>query len=195
MTMKIGILALQGDVSEHFEATKKAANNLNIKIEIVLVRKKEDLIDLAGIIIPGGESTVLQKLTQREGIFEDLKKIKNIFGTCAGAIMLAKNVNNKEKEQETLELMNITIDRNAYGVQIDSFEETITSTLGTISAVFIRAPRITKFDKKLTILASIKNEPILIEEKLKSGFYLACCFHPELTTTIVHEYFLKNTIK
>ncbi|MBI5046492.1 hypothetical protein HZC07_02050 [Candidatus Micrarchaeota archaeon] len=116
--MKIGILALQGDVSEHVFATNQAAKSLNLVCEIVLVRTKQDLDavgGLDGLIIPGGESTVLQKLCEREGIFDRIKKIKNIFGTCAGAIFLAKTVNNKESDQRTLELMDIEIDRNGFG--------------------------------------------------------------------------------
>lgn len=110
---RIGILAFHGDVSEHLVATSGAAKKLGLAIETNLVRSKADLKDLDGLILPGGESTTLQKLCEREGIWEDMKKTKNIFGTCAGAILLSKTVLNKMPGQKTLGLMNTVVDRNA----------------------------------------------------------------------------------
>ena len=189
---KIGILALQGGVSEHINATKKAAKNLNIECEIIEVRTKEQLAGLNALIIPGGESTVLQKLCERAGIFEEIKKIKNIFGTCAGTIMLAKKIYNKEEGQRTLELMDIEVDRNAYGRQLDSFEKDVETKLGNMHAIFIRAPKITKISEKTEILVNDKNEIIACEQRDNGNYYLATTFHPELTTTQFHEYFLRQ---
>src|SRR3989338_8935841 len=155
---KIGVLAFHGDVEEHLRALKKASENLKLNTDINTVRTKVDLLGLNGLIIPGGESTTLQKLCEREGMFGEIKKIKNIFGTCAGAILLAKTVRNKKKDQKTLELMDIETDRNAYGKQRDSFEEKIATCMGDMTAVFIRAPRILSAGKGVVTLASKKNE-------------------------------------
>lgn len=190
--LKIGVLAYQGDVIEHIYASRKALKNLRLKGIVIPVRTKSDLTGLSAIIIPGGESTVLHKLSGREGVFTQLKKIKNIFGTCAGAIMLAKKVYHKTADQKTLELMDIEIDRNAYGRQTDSFEKEIQTTLGKINAVFIRAPKIISIGKNVTVLARNNEEIVSWQQKSKNNFYLAACFHPELTTTIFHEYFFRN---
>ncbi len=188
----IGILAYHGDVVEHIETTKKAIKNLNLKAKVIPVRTKKDIKNLAALIIPGGESTVLHKLSQREGIFAEIKKIDNIFGTCAGAIMLAKKIYNKTDDQKTLKLMDIEIDRNAYGRQNDSFEEDIETNLGRIHAVFIRAPRIRKIGKNIKELAKKDGEVIACEQRINGKYYVAACFHPELTTTKFHEYFLRQ---
>lgn len=194
MPLSIGILAFHGDVSEHLETTKKAAEKLSLKINLILVRTKKDLQNLDALILPGGESPTLQKLSQRENMWEDIKKIKNIFGTCAGAIMLAKTINNKTEDQQTLELMDINIDRNAYGRQTDSFEAIIDTSLGRIEAIFIRAPKIKSVGENIKVLGKRDGEIIVCEQKKGENFYLACCFHPELTTTKLHEYFLKQII-
>lgn len=190
--LKIGVLAFHGDVIEHIQALEKAAKILKRKIEIVQVRTKDSLGDLEGLIIPGGESTTLYKLCEREGMIPPMKKIKNIFGTCAGAIMIAKNVANKTEDQKTLELLDVDIDRNAYGRQTDSFVEKIKTSLGEVNAVFIRAPKIRKISAKVKILAENKGEILACEQKSESGYYLAACFHPELTSTVFHEHFIKQ---
>lgn len=195
----IGVLAFHGDVDEHIKATEKAAKNLRsnprgskLNIEVIPIRSQSELQNLDALIIPGGESTTLYKLCEREGMFEQMKKIKNIFGTCAGAIMLAKIVDHKTPDQKTLELMDIRIDRNAYGKQTDSFEQKIDTKLGPVNAVFIRAPKIKKVGSNIKVLAKENKEILACEEKAKNCYYLATCFHPELTTTIFHEYFLKQ---
>lgn len=188
--LNIGVLAFHGDVVEHIKALEQAAKKLNLKINISLIRTKESLKNLDGLIIPGGESTTLQKLCQREEMFEDIKKIRNIFGTCAGAILLAREVFYKTNDQKTLELMDIEIDRNAYGNQTDSFEKVIKTSLGQINAVFIRAPKIKSIGKNVNVLAKLKTEILACEQRIKNNYYLASCFHPELTSTIFHEYFL-----
>lgn len=190
--IKIGVLALQGGVIEHYNATKQAIKNLGLDAEVFLVREKKEIIGLDGLIIPGGESTVLHKLCTRANIFEDIKKIKNIFGTCAGAIMLAKNAENKTNEQQTLELMDITIARNAYGRQTESFEKELNTVLGKTKTIFIRAPKIKNVGVEVKILAKDGEEIVACEETKNDQYFLAACFHPELTTTIFHEYFLKR---
>lgn len=188
----IGVLAFHGDVIEHIETTKQAAKNLHLDIEVIPVRTKDVISRLDALIIPGGESTTLHKLCEREGMWEKMKKIKNIFGTCAGTIMLAKMVYHKTPDQKTLELMDIEIDRNAYGRQTESFDKDVKTSLGNIHAVFIRAPRIKRVGKDVKILAKIKGETIACEQGIGSHYYLATCFHPELSSTLFHEYFIKK---
>lgn len=188
----IGVLAYHGDVIEHIQATLESVKSLRQNIKVIPVRSKQDVQTIDALIIPGGESTTLEKLCEREGIFEDIKRLKFIFGTCAGAIMLAKTIYHQEKDQKTLELMDIEIDRNAYGRQAESFEIPIKTTLGSLSAVFIRAPKINKIGKEVKILAKLKNEIIACEQKTDSSYYLATCFHPELTSGLFHQYFLKK---
>ena len=193
-SLNIGVLAFHGDVDEHINALRNAAKNLRLNVDVILVRTKEALHQLDALILPGGESTTLQKLCEREEMFEEMKKIKNIFGTCAGAILLSKTIYHKMAGQKTLQLMNITIDRNAYGKQKDSFEQEIKTDLGKINAVFIRAPKIKSIGKQVKVLAKHKTEVLCCEQKVGSHYYLATAFHPELTSTIFHEYFLKQVI-
>jgi 5'-phosphate synthase pdxT subunit len=188
----VGVLAFHGDVIEHIEATKLAAKNLHQKINVREVRTKEQVKTLDALIIPGGESTTLHMLCEREGMWEHMKKIRYIFGTCAGAIMLAKTIHHKAPGQKTLERMDIEVDRNAYGRQSESFEKPITTSLGKLYAVFIRAPRITKIGKNVNVLAK-DGEELIACEQIRAGYYnLAVCFHPELTSPLFHEYFLKK---
>lgn len=188
----IGVLAFHGDVIEHIKAAEKASVNLHQDIKIISVRTKESLEKIDALIIPGGESTTLYKLCERSGMWEEMKRMKNIFGTCAGAIILAKYVKHKTADQKTLELMDIDIDRNAYGRQTESFDTDVKIDLGDIHAVFIRAPRIINTGKEVKILASNNGETIACEQSVNNNFYLATCFHPELTSTIFHEYFIKK---
>ncbi len=189
---KIGVLAFHGDVIEHINALGNAAKKLRLNIEIYHVITKEIIDKLDGLIIPGGESTTLYKLCEREEMWEGMKKIKNIFGTCAGAIMLANKIHHKTPDQKTLELMDIEVDRNAYGRQTDSFEKNINTSIGSLRAVFIRAPKILEIGKNVKVLAQDDKEILACEQKIGKNYYLAACFHPELTSTIFHEYFLRK---
>jgi 5'-phosphate synthase pdxT subunit len=193
--MRVGILALQGGVSEHISATRSAALGLGIACEAVPVRTREQLQGLDGLVIPGGESTTLQKLCERQGMFEELRAVRNIFGTCAGAIMLAKALRNAENGQMTLGLMDIEIGRNAYGRQAESFEEDIDTGLGPMRAVFIRAPRILGAGPGVKPLAKRGTEIVACEQELGGRFYLATCFHPELATAAFHEHFLRRLMQ
>lgn len=188
----IGVLAFHGDVTEHIRVTRQAAKNLKLPLKVLPIRTKEDINTIDGLIIPGGESTTLYKLCVRERMWEDMKKIKNIFGTCAGAILLSKVIHNKTADQKTLGLMDIEIDRNAYGRQTESFEMPVKTTLGNLTAVFIRAPRIKKVSKEVKVMAKLEGEIIACEQKEENSYYLAACFHPELTTPLFHEHFLKQ---
>ena len=189
---KIGVLSFQGDVVEHLQASQSALDKLDFVGNIHVVRTYEEIKNLEGLIIPGGESTTLQTLCIRNGLWENMKRIQFIYGTCAGAIMLAKKVLHKTEGQQTLELMDLEIDRNAYGRQRSSFEKKIKTKLGDIDAVFIRSPKINNIGKNVKTIAQENGEVIACEQKVKDRYYLVTCFHPELTTTVFHEYFLKK---
>jgi pyridoxal 5'-phosphate synthase pdxT subunit len=183
-TMKIGVLALQGD----FDAHRKRLEELGA--EVVLVRKPEQLDEVDALVIPGGESSTFLKLLGEKG-FEKLKQFvraKPTFGTCAGAILLAKQVENPH--QTGLGALDITVRRNAYGRQIDSSIRQGDSTLGgdPLEMVFIRAPRIERVGKDVEVLAREGNDPVLVRQ----GKTMAATFHPELSEDKrVHAAFLE----
>lgn len=187
---RIGVLALQGSVAEHVHATEEAAGGLGMECEIALVRTSAGLDGLDGLIIPGGESTTLAKLCAREGMLAGMRDVRCLFGTCAGAIMLARRLSGAEEGQETLGVMDISIDRNAYGRQAESFEETLDTELGTVNAVFIRAPRLLDAGSGVQVLAVRNGESVACEQSSGGRYWLATCFHPELTTPVFHERFL-----
>lgn len=182
--MKIGVLSLQGDFREHLEILKKC------NVDSVSVKLPEDLEVVNGLIIPGGESTTIGNLMQRYGINKEIiKKHKEgmaIYGTCAGAILLAKDI--AGSEQPRLNLLDISIKRNNYGRQIDSFETELSiENIGKFNGIFIRAPVIDKVDNAVKILSNFNGNPVLIQK----DNILAGTFHPELTgDKRVHEYFV-----
>lgn len=184
--MKIGVLALQGGVIEHISHLKA------LNCQTVEVRKPEELDDIDGIILPGGESTTIGKLMRKTGIFNKLgEKILNgfpVWGTCAGMILLAKKIENDDAIH--LQAMDITVKRNAYGSQGDSFlaQGKIDEVSNTeIPLVFIRAPYITKTGDNVQILCKV-NENIVAA---KQDNILVTSFHPELTDNLeVHKYFI-----
>jgi 5'-phosphate synthase pdxT subunit len=188
--MKIGVLALQGDFSEHIAMLKR------LKVETSEVRLPEHLNALDGLIIPGGESTTIGKLATAYNLMEPLKLFGQrhaIWGTCAGAIFLSKDVS---RSQPLLGLMDIKVQRNAFGRQVDSFEADLdipelkqaTGTKEDYHAVFIRAPIIESVHGDAKILASVPDGRIVAAQQ---GHLLATSFHPELTSdTRFHEYFL-----
>lgn len=194
---KIGVLDIQGSVEEHLESLKKLAKS-GIKIEPVLVKTSETLAQVNGLIIPGGESTTIGKLLRRFGlrdlIIERAKKGMPIWGTCAGAILLAKKIVGKE-QADSLNLMDVVVERNAYGRQLDSFETQLEFDLGTygrdyagpgIPGVFIRAPKIVSVGEGVKILAQHKGEIVAARQKN----ILITNFHPELSESLeVHKYF------
>jgi len=195
--LKLGVLALQGAVSEHIEVLEKAMKRLKFKGEVIKVRKKDDLEGISGLVIPGGESTTINKLMLKTEIQEEILKLAKkglpILGTCAGAILLAKKGDEQVEKTKTilLDLMEMKVLRNAYGRQVNSFEvEVKIPAIGNkpFKAVFIRAPIIEKVWGKTLIWAQYQKEII----GARKGNILALTFHPELTNNLrIHEYFIK----
>ena len=182
--MKIGVLALQGD----FDAHRRRLEELGA--EVVLVRNPEQFDGLDGLVIPGGESSTFLKLLGEDTFrkLDEFVHTKPTFGTCAGAIMLAKQVENPH--QPGLDAIDITIRRNAYGRQIDSTIVEAASALGgdPLEMVFIRAPRIERVGEGVEVLAKRDGDPVLV----RKGSVMAATFHPELSDdTRVHAEFLK----
>ncbi len=189
---RIGVLALQGD----FEAHGRRLSGLGA--EPVFVRNAAGLDAVDALIIPGGESTTMLKLLHAENLLEPLAAFgrrKPVFGTCAGAILLATAVSNPS--QESLAFMDIDVERNAYGRQIDSRVTRFTpqpefaarTYPGEMEAVFIRAPVIRRVGPQARVLALYNGDPVLVEQ----GPHLAATFHPELTAdSRVHQFFLSK---
>jgi len=184
--MKIGVLAIQGDFAAHLRVLAKSG------VDRIEVRDQRALQCADGLIIPGGESTTLLKIINEENLAGSIRQFalsgKPVFGTCAGAILLASEVLNPN--QESLDLINISVERNAYGRQVDSFIEALDSSLGEspLEAVFIRAPKILSIGRDVEVLAKLKGEPVLVRE----GRILAATFHPELTEDErVHRLFVQ----
>jgi len=182
--LTIGVLALQGA----FDAHAKALTALGVTAK--LIRTPAELANIDGLIIPGGESTTFLKFLERDGFLDALESFVETtptFGTCAGAILLAKNVENPT--QTSLAALDITVERNAYGRQIDSTILTAPTELpgGPLEMVFIRAPRITRTGPSVETLAARDGFPVLVRE----GHLLAATFHPELgNDSRVHQLFL-----
>jgi 5'-phosphate synthase pdxT subunit len=189
---RVGVLALQGDFEAHAKALDRAG------AEAVEVRGADDLKDIGGLVIPGGESTTMLKLLNFMNLMEPLREFvreKPVFGTCAGAILLAKDVLNPA--QESFGVIDLTVERNAYGRQIDSrvaqikpeaeFQERAGG--GDVEAVFIRAPIIRRTGPGVRVLAEYEGDPVLVEQ----GRHLVATFHPELTLdSRVHRLFLNK---
>lgn len=173
--IKIGVLGLQGAVREHIKSIEASG------AEGVIVKRVEQLSELDGLIIPGGESTTMRRLIDKYGFLEPLKSFgqngKPIFGTCAGLILLAKNINGRPDAH--LGLMNMTAERNAFGRQKESFEADleVKGIASDFNAVFIRAPYISDVEESVEVLATYNDHIVAAQE----GHYLACAFHPELT--------------
>lgn len=188
--MKIGVLALQGDFAEHISMLKR------LKVETTEVRLPEHLKGLDGLIMPGGESTTIGKLAVAYNLMEPLRTFAQrhaIWGTCAGAIFMSKDVS---RDQPLLGIMDINVERNAFGRQVDSFEanldipelKQVTGSKDPYHAIFIRAPIIESVSGDARILASVADGRIVAAQQ---GHLLATSFHPELTSdTRFHEYFL-----
>jgi len=175
--MKIGVLAVQGNFREHMVMLRQLGT------EAVEVRKPEQLLDLDGLVIPGGESTTFTRLMRLYGLEEAVRSFERpILGTCAGLIVL---------DQEHLGLLDVDVARNAYGRQVASFEADLqlTGEGKPLRGVFIRAPRVERAGDDVEVLAELEGEPVL----LRQGRLLVATFHPELTDdTRVHELFLDS---
>ncbi|MGB9125662.1 MAG: pyridoxal 5'-phosphate synthase glutaminase subunit PdxT [Nitrosotalea sp.] len=199
--ISIGVLAVQGDVAENIMAAKMALEDLGLEGIVSEVKTPEQMSDLDGLIIPGGESTVIGTLSMVNGL---LKKIKEkiaagmpVFGICAGMIMLSKKAKDRvlgDMDQPLLDFLDVKIERNAFGRQKDSFESEISIDKIGISkfpGVFIRAPSILEIGKDVEVLSKF-NEKIIA---VKQGNILGTSFHPELTGDLaLHKYFV-NLIK
>jgi len=189
---RVGVLALQGDFEAHSKAVERAGA---VAVE---VRAAADLDAIDGLIIPGGESTTMLKLLNAENLMEPLRqfgKRKHIFGTCAGAILIANEVSSPA--QESLCLMDIGVERNAYGRQIDSRIASVTpeaefasrTAPGDMEAVFIRAPIIRRVGDGARVLVRYRGDPVLVEQ----GPHMVATFHPELSSdSRVHALFLQK---
>jgi 5'-phosphate synthase pdxT subunit len=184
--MRVGVLALQGDFALHAKALGKCG------VEAVEVRKPSELDDVEGLIIPGGESTTLLKLMHAWNFTSAIETFhdagKPIFGTCAGLIILAREV--ESPKQFSLGLIDVTVERNAYGRQRESFEASGVARFDAgpipLEMVFIRAPRIRRLGPSVQVLAEHSGEPVMARQ----GRVLVATFHPELTdSTTVHRYF------
>ena len=184
--MKIGVLALQGDFALHVHALERCG------VEAVEVRKPGELADLDGLVIPGGESTTLLKLMDEWQFVPALEKFhaagKPMFGTCAGLILMAREVDNPR--QFSLGLIDVDVERNSYGRQRESFEAHGTAVLdGTptpIEMMFIRAPRIRRVGEGVEVLARQGGDPVMARQ----GTVLVATFHPEVIgEQVVHKYF------
>lgn len=183
----IAVLSLQGDVREHL-ATLEA-----IGVETVIAKKPEHLSGISGLVIPGGESTVIDKLSRifelREPIRELIASGLPVFGTCAGLIMLADKISDGIHDQQTFGGLDAVVRRNAFGSQVDSFEAEIDfDSLGTVKAAFIRAPIVESVGSDVSVLAKFEDSIIAVRQ----GNLLGISFHPEVVgETKVHDYFVE----
>lgn len=191
-TLSVGVLELQGDFAEHTAMLRRCGVG-----KVVGVRQAEDLKDIDALVIPGGESTTISKLLVEQDMMKPIQKLAQdglpMFGTCAGCILLANEIRQRPN-QPRIGVMEIAVDRNAYGSQIDSFEAHVSASCpelqdgGPLRVVHIRAPIIAQVSESICILASYDKKPILVQQK----FLLACTFHPELTTDQrIHLLFLR----
>ena len=189
---RIGVLALQGDYSAHAEAVVEAGAIPSLVKNPVDLRLDSESLD--GLILPGGESTTMLKFLERRGLFESLKDFvvhRPVFGTCAGTILLAREV--RHPAQRSLHALDAVVERNAYGRQIDSTILTEPTALpgGPLEMVFIRAPRIVETGPGVEVLARREGFPVLVRQ----GFLLAATFHPELSVDRrVHKLFVNSVI-
>ena len=190
-TAPIGVLALQGDFREHLAVFAE------LGADAITVRRPEDLERVSGLVIPGGESSVMDKLSRLFGLADPLRSAVAsglpVFGTCAGLIMLADSVLDAIDGQQTLGGFDVTVRRNAFGSQLDSFETDLdVPALGepAVHAVFIRAPVVERVGDAVTVLSALDDGRIVAIEQ---GNLLGTAFHPEITgETRFHEYFLEK---
>jgi 5'-phosphate synthase pdxT subunit len=191
--MKVGVLALQGDVREHM------ASLLACGVEAVAVRRANEIESIDALVLPGGESTTIAQLAEVFGIFELIKnKIENglpVYGSCAGMILLADQILDAKAGQKSFGGLDITVRRNAFGRQVDSFESDIAFNDGSeelIRAVFIRAPWVEKVSNSVQVLASIDGHAVAV----RSETALATSFHPEITGDHrIHRYFIEQVAR
>ncbi|MHA2171820.1 MAG: pyridoxal 5'-phosphate synthase glutaminase subunit PdxT [Candidatus Kariarchaeaceae archaeon] len=195
--MKIGVLSLQGAIEEHERSLTSAANKLEIDLEVNRVILPKEIQQVDGLVLPGGESTAMIKIGTKNGMLDAVRsRLTNglpTFGTCAGAILLSKEVRasvNSTITEGAFPFLDVEILRNGYGSQRDSFSTQLTliNQEKKFHGVFIRAPVFSTIGNQVKVLSSFNNNPVLIQQ----GNILASTFHPELTeNSTIHEYFLK----
>jgi pyridoxal 5'-phosphate synthase pdxT subunit len=183
--MQVGVLALQGAFAAHSDCLA------SIGVQSIEVRTPDHLSTVDALLMPGGESSTMSQLLESSGLFDPIAvRIADgmpVFGTCAGMILLASEILDGRSDQRSFSAIDISVRRNAFGRQVDSFEASINSSVGEFHGVFIRAPRIERVGDGVEVLGSINNEPILVRQ----GNVLAASFHPELSNDArLHEYFV-----
>lgn len=188
--MRIGVLALQGDFREHINSIQSLGH------EALALRRADEFEGLDGLILPGGESTTIAKLARDLDLFELIQhRIQGglpTYGSCAGMILLAASLDNAVENQESFGGIDITVRRNAFGRQVDSFEAEISFASRQVQGVFIRAPWVSRVGDGVEVLATYEDHVVAVRQKN----CLATSFHPELTTdTGVHAYFLEEFCK
>ena len=186
--MQVGVLALQGAFAAHSDCLT------SIGVQSIEVRTPEQLSSVDALLMPGGESSTMSQLLESSGLFDPISsRIADgmpVFGTCAGMILLASEILDGRSDQRNFAAIDISVRRNAFGRQVDSFEATINSSVGDFHGVFIRAPRIERVGDHVEVLGSINDEPVLVRQ----GNVLAASFHPELSNDArLHEYFVSIT--
>jgi 5'-phosphate synthase pdxT subunit len=188
--IKIGVLDLQGDVSEHLEMTKKATKKMNLRAKVSMVKTAQEVAECNAIIISGGESTVIGKLMEEESIIKAVKQNKiPVLGTCAGMILLGIET---DYQQPLMDLIPMKVKRNGFGRQKLSFEAEVDIFGDTYPGVFIRAPYAYEVSEEADILSQIQDKIVAVAHNGN----LAIAFHPELTEdTRIHEYFIKEVAK
>jgi 5'-phosphate synthase pdxT subunit len=186
--VKVGVLGLQGDVREHMRALGTAG------VAAVMVKRPDELQSVDALVLPGGESTTIGKLLDRFELLEPLVERSTggmpLYGTCAGMILMAREVTGKHSAPLRLNLMDITVRRNGYGRQVDSFEADIeVAGVEGFRAVFIRAPLVEEIGDGVEVLGEHDGRPVIVRQ----GHLLASSFHPEMTgDPRVHEYFVRE---
>ncbi|MEI8066395.1 MAG: pyridoxal 5'-phosphate synthase glutaminase subunit PdxT [Actinomycetes bacterium] len=194
--MKIGVLALQGDFREHIAALE----SLDLDIEATAIRHASEISAVDALILPGGESTTIAKLARSFDLFDLLqKRISSgmpVYGSCAGMILLANRIVDAARGQETFGGIDMTVRRNAFGRQIDSFEMDIDFVGidgGAVKGVFIRAPWVEEIGPNVEVLATVAQDELLHPVAVRQGQLLATSFHPEISgDNRVHRYFVQQ---
>lgn len=185
MAKRVGVLALQGGVREHADMLR------GLGCEVTLVKKASQLDEIDGIVLPGGESStmdrILRRFDMRDQLAEKLQEGLPVLGTCAGLIMLAHHLEDPAPGQETLDVLDIDVRRNAFGPQRDSAVERIETTFGVVEAAFIRAPEVVRVGESIEVIARVDGRVVGVSAPTALGI----SFHPELTgDSTIHEQFL-----
>lgn len=187
MNLRIGVLALQGAFSAHRECLD------SIDVSSIEVRTPQQLESVDALLMPGGESSTMSQLLESSGLFSPiaarLREGFGVFGTCAGMILLAQQILDGRSDQRSFEALDISVRRNAFGRQVDSFESDIQTPIGVFHGVFIRAPRIERVGPDVEVLGFLGDEPVLVRQ----GSVMAGSFHPELAGDArLHQYFVST---